>query len=74
MSSSSSSQARIRCVGVHQGFLSVLDYEIGCLKWARHIPMLYPLEYDMLCGFIRVLALKLYLASKHLIAVVFFIS
>lgn len=67
LSSLGSSEASIGLVGIHQGFLIVLEYGIGFFNWARHISMLLPSEHDLVCGFIRGLALPLFLASKHLI-------
>lgn len=46
----------------------VLEYEIGFLQWAKHIPIPYPSQHDIVYVFISGLALPLYLASKHLIA------
>lgn len=45
----------------------VSKYYIGFLEWAKHTSMLYPIEHEMVQGFIRGLALPLFLASEHLI-------
>lgn len=65
--SSSSSQARVGFVGVQHGSLSISEYEIRFLEWAKHISVLYPSEHDMVCGFIRRLVLPLCLVSEYFI-------
>lgn len=47
--------------------MSITEYDIEFFKWVRHIPVLYPSYPNMVPGFIRGLALPLYLVVEHLI-------
>lgn len=61
------SQAKVGVVSVQWGSLSVLEYEIGFLEQAKHNPMLYPLDHDLVHGFIRGITFPLSLALENLI-------
>lgn len=53
LGSSTDSQARVGFVGLQQGSLSVSEYEIFFLKWARHTPTLFSTEQDLSQRLIR---------------------